>query len=200
MPLALGVALPPVRPGCGTTVTLNPSPDPEAPVPKIEVVIKDAIQRGARRQIRLVATPLRRDVRRLRRIVAGLRKDLTALRATAAQWARMAAHTPWTATVSDEAVKAARLSPRLIQKLRARLGLSQTALARLVGVTGTAVVQWEQGRASPSGDRRKAVVALRKFGRREVTRLLAQIPSPAAKRRRRRRKGQRRARRRGSQD
>ena len=166
-------------------------------MPKIELAIKDAIQRGARRQIRLVATPLRREVRRLRHTVAGLRKELIALQETAAQWERVAEQTSWSSTVSDEAVMAARLSPRLIQKLRARLGLSQTALAKLAGVSGAAVVQWEQGHASPSGERRKALVALRKLGRREVKRLLARMPTPAAKRRARPRKGRRRARRRG---
>lgn len=166
-------------------------------MPKIEMAIKDAIQRGARRQIRLVATPLRREVRRLRHTVAGMRRELTALRATAAQWERVTEQTPWSSTVSDEAVKAARLSPRLIQRLRARLGLSQTALAKLAGVSGAAVVQWERGRASPSGDRRKAVVGLRKVGRREVKRLLARMPAPATKRRPRPRRGRRTARRRG---
>jgi DNA-binding transcriptional regulator YiaG len=162
----------------------------------MEMAIKDAIQRGARREIRLVATPLRREVRRLRHTVAGLRKELIALRATAAQWERVAAQTPWSSMVSDEAVKAARLSPRLIQKLRARLGLSQSALAKLTGVSGAAVLQWEQGRAAPSGDRRKAVVALRTLGRRGVKRLLARMPTPAAKRESRPRKRRSRARRR----
>jgi DNA-binding transcriptional regulator YiaG len=129
--------------------------------------------------------------------VAGLRRELIAVRATAAQWERVAEQTPWASTVSDEAVKAARLSPGLIKKLRARLGLSQTALAKLAGVSAAAVVQWERGRAAPSGDRRKAVVALRKFGRREVRRLLARMPTPTAKRGPRRRKGKPKARRRG---
>ena len=102
-------------------------------MPKIEIAIKDAIRRGAGRQIRQATTPLRREVRRLRRIVASLRKDLIALKATAILWERSAQQTPWSATVSEEAAKAARLSPRLIQKLRARLGVSQAALGRLVG-------------------------------------------------------------------
>lgn len=150
-------------------------------MPKIEHAIKEAIRRGARRELRRVATPLRGEVWRLRQTVAQLRTDLARLRATAADWARMAQQTPWFATVSDEAVKAARLSPRLIRTLRARLGLTQAALARLVGVSGTAVVQWERGRSSPSGQNRKGLVALRGLGRREVTRLLAQRPTPRAK-------------------
>jgi len=148
-------------------------------MPKIEAAIKEAIDRGARRRIRQVATPLRREVRRLRQLVAGFRKDLAGLKATAAQWERTADQRPWTATVSDEAAKAARLSGRLIQKLRTRLGLSQAALGRLGGASGTAVVEWESGRDKPSGERRKAIVAARGLGRREVKRLLDRMPKPA---------------------
>jgi DNA-binding transcriptional regulator YiaG len=170
-------------------------------VPKIEMAIKDAIQRGARRQIHLVATPLRREVRRLRHTVAGLRTELIALRETAAQWKRVAEQTPWSSTVSDETVKAARLSPRLIQKLRARLGLSQSALAKLAGVSGAAVVQWEQGRATPAGKNRAALVGLRRVGRRQAKRLLASAAAERPKARasaasRRRRARPRRTRRR----
>ena len=154
-------------------------------MPQIEAAIKDAIDRRARQHIRQVATPLRREVRRLRQLVAGFRKDLAALKATAVQWERLAGKTPWTATVSDEAATAARLSARLIRTLRTRLGLSQAALGRLVGVTGAAVIAWERGRAKPSGDRRKAVVALRGLGRREVKRLLDRIPKPAVEQGRR---------------
>src|SRR5436309_3025020 len=150
-------------------------------MPKIELAIKAAIDRGARRHIRQVATPMRREVRRLRHLVAGLRRDVTGLKTTAAQWERMADRRPWTAAVSDEAAKAARLSARLIRKLRTRLGLSQAALGRLVGVTGAAVVEWERGRARPSGERRKAVVALGGLGRRDVKRLLERMPKPTGK-------------------
>src|SRR5438132_11711736 len=107
-------------------------------MPKIEVAIKEAIDRGARRHVRRVATPMRREVRRLRQLVAGLRKDVTALKATAAQWERMADQRSWTAAVSDEAAKAARLSARLIRTLRTRLGLSRADLRRLGGTTGAA--------------------------------------------------------------
>ena len=98
--------------------------------------------------------------------------------------------------MSDEAAKAARLSARLIRKLRTRLGLSQAALGRLVGVTNAAVVAWERGRAKPSRERRKAVVALRGLGRRDVKRLLARMPKPAPKGGPQARKARRRTRRR----
>jgi DNA-binding transcriptional regulator YiaG len=157
-------------------------------VAKIELAIKDAIHRGARRQLRLVTVPLRREVRRLRRMVSALRRDVTALKDVASTWERAARATPWTAQVSEEAVKAARLSAGLIKKLRTRLGLSQAALARLAGVSPGAVVHWERGGVMPSGERRRALVGLRKLGRREVKRLLATTPAGERARKPRRRR------------
>jgi len=157
-------------------------------VAKIELAIKDAIHRGARRQLRLVTVPLRREVRRLRRMVSGLRRDVAALKDVASTWERAARATPWTAQVSEEAVKAARLSAGLIKKLRTRLGLSQAALARLAGVSPGAVVHWERGGVVPSGERRRALVGLRKLGRREVKRLLATMPAGEGARKPRRRR------------
>src|SRR5713101_5374526 len=77
------------------------------------------------------------------------------------------------ASVSESEAKAARLSPRLVQSLRKRLGLSQMALARLVGVSAPAVAHWEAGNSSPKGQNRAALVGLRKVGKREVRELLA---------------------------
>jgi len=148
-------------------------------VPKIEQAIKDAIHRGARRQIRLLATPLRREVRRLRRAVAQFRRDLGPLREVARRWQGTQGERAWTSPVTEEEAKAARLSPRLIRALRTRLGVSQAKLARLVGVSAVAVAQWETGRAVPSGKNRPTVVALRRLGRRDVKRLLAEMPTPA---------------------
>ena len=73
----------------------------------------------------------------------------------------------------DAEVEKARFSPRLVKTLRTRLDLSQADLAKLVGVSSSAVATWEQGRSRPTGARRAAIVALRKLGRRDVKRMLA---------------------------
>ena len=64
------------------------------------------------------------------------------------------------------------MSPDLIKKLRARLGITQAELAVLVGVTGPAVAQWEGGTSEPRGENRAIVVGLRQLGRRDVQVLL----------------------------
>lgn len=142
---------------------------------RIDVVIKDAIARGARRQVRRAVLPLRRDLRRLRLALRELRAHVTALRDVAARWEASPASRAWEPSVSEAEARAARLSPRLIRKLRARLGLSQAAVARLVGVSPAAVVQWEQGKATPTGRNRARLVGLRRLGRRQARRLLATL-------------------------
>jgi DNA-binding transcriptional regulator YiaG len=165
---------------------------------KIEMAIRDAIARGARKHVRGAATPLRRDVRRLRQAVRELRAQLAALREVAARWTASQAGRGWQPSVSEEEARGARLSPSLIRKLRKRLALTQAAVARLVGVSAAAVVQWEQGRATPAGKNRAALVGLRRIGRREAKRLLASVPSkPRGSRRKaapRKRRRQRRRR------
>ena len=162
---------------------------------KLEAIIKESIARGARRQIRVAVMPLRREVARLRRRVAELQSTLTTMQRSAAGWRRILEAAPPVPPVSDEEVKSARLSPRLIQSLRKRLGLTQTALARLVGVSAPAVAHWEAGDSTPTGQNRAAVVGLRKVGKRDVKELLARraketMParSPARKRSRKRRR------------
>ena len=161
---------------------------------KIETAIRDAIARGARKQIRRTATTLRRDVRRLRHAIRELRAQVATLRETAARWEESHASRGWQPAVSEAEARSARLSPGLVRKLRQRLGMSQAAVARLVGVSAAAVVQWEQGRATPSGKNRAALVGLRRIGRRQAKRLLASVGPTRAPSRRRRAPGRRRAR------
>lgn len=149
---------------------------------KLETVIKEAIARGARRQVRVVVTPLRREVVRLRKKVTDLQATVTTLRRNAVGWKRLMEASPAIPQVSEEDAKAARLSPRLIESLRQRLGLSQTALARLVGVSATAVAHWVAGDSTPSGQNRVHLVALRRMGKREVKELLARRVKETASR------------------
>jgi transcriptional regulator with XRE-family HTH domain len=101
---------------------------------------------------------------------------------------------------APEEMKKARFSPRLIRLLRKRLGITQRELAALAGVTVGAIYQWEQGLFEPRDDKKGALVALRKLGRREVKRLLAEkkIPPLTAKKAPARRASRRRRKRRAS--
>ena len=141
-----------------------------------------AISRGIRRQVLVLVLPLRREVFRLRRRVGELQSTLKTLRRSAAGWKRLMDAAPTVPHVSEEEAKAARLSPRLVQSLRRRLGLSQMALARLTGVSAPAVGHWEAGESTPTGRNRVTLVALRKVRRREVHPsfpIISRLPGPA---------------------
>jgi len=159
-------------------------------VPKLEQVLKSEIIRLARKQIRAACGPLARDVRELKRRVSQLSKTVVALdKMRAALEARKAAEGT-KLEAPEEKVKAARLSPLLIKKLRTRLGISQGQLASLIGVSGPAVAHWEQGKSRPQGQNRAALVALRGIGKRQVKRMLSKesiglqlklFPQPSAR-------------------
>jgi DNA-binding transcriptional regulator YiaG len=169
----------------------------ESRVSKIDAAIREAVVRGARREVREQVTRLRREVRRLRHGFGELRRDAAALKNTAALWQRMVRSTAPSPELSERELRAARLSPGLIRKLRARLGVSQAALARLAGVSPATVVGWERGRSRPTDANRRRLIGLRKLGRREARRLLAAMPSTRSaepRRRARRRAASRRRR------
>jgi len=149
-------------------------------VGKVEEVVRAEIIRLAKKQLRAVCGPLSREVWALRRRVSQLAKTVAALDKLRAELeAKRAAEGP-KLEAPEESVKSARLSPRLIKKLRARLGLSQGQLARILGVTGPAVAHWEQGKSRPKGRNRAALVALRSVGRRAVKAMLAEKASEPA--------------------
>jgi len=143
-------------------------------MPKIEQVLKTEIIRLAKKQIRAACGPLARDVRELKRRVSQLSKTVVALDKMRAELEAKRAAEGTKLEALEEKVKAARLSPLLIKKLRKRLGISQAQLASLVGVSSPAVAFWEQGRSRPQGQNRAALVALRGVGRREVKRMLGE--------------------------
>jgi DNA-binding transcriptional regulator YiaG len=141
---------------------------------KMEQTIKSEIIRLAKKQLRATCVPLARDVRRLKRLVRELSKTVRPLKTLGAELEAQRAAEMAELQAAPEEVKAARISPRLIKKLRSKLAISQGELAILVGVSPGAVAFWEQGNARPREQTKAALVALRKLGRRDVKKLLAE--------------------------
>jgi DNA-binding transcriptional regulator YiaG len=75
---------------------------------------------------------------------------------------------------SPEEVKASRFTPERIRRLRMKLGISQRELGVLVGATIGAVLSWEKGKFRPRGEKKVALVALRKVRKRDVKKMLAE--------------------------
>ena len=139
---------------------------------KLEGIFRSEIARLSKREMRKVTLPIARDVRSLKTAISPLRKTVAALERLAARLESERRSEKTHLAAAPEEVKASRFSPRLIRALRQRLGVTQRDLALLTGVTVGAVYQWEKGISDPRDDKKAALVALRKMGRRDVRRLL----------------------------
>ena len=157
---------------------------------KLESALKAEIVRLARKEAKATSRPVSQEVVRLKKTVAELRRTINQLRKDEPGSAPRPSGVPGLATASADEMRKARFSPGLIQKLRKRLGITQSELATLLGVTPGAVAFWEQGRSRPRETHQSKIVTLRKLGKRDVGRLLTQgmAPGKAASRKRRSRK------------
>jgi len=139
---------------------------------KLESAIKSEIERLAKREIRSTFIPLRREVRAMRLRLSGLSKNFSVLdRLSKEQMEKMPKKG---LEASPEEVKASRLTPGRIRRLRNKLGISQRELGILTGSSLGAVLSWEKGKFRPKGEKKLALVGLRKLRKREVKRILAE--------------------------
>jgi len=139
---------------------------------KIEGVIKAEIMRLAKREVRSVFRPLKREVWQMRTKLSGLSKGIASLNRMAKELHLDEGKPKLEAT--PEEVKASRLSPERISSLRRKLGISQRELGILIGASIGAILSWEKGKFRPKGEKKAALVALRELKKREVKKLLAQ--------------------------
>ena len=148
-------------------------------MPDIAKVLKDEIQRLSRREIKAATTSLRKDNAALKHSVADLKRRLSQLESINKKLvAKAEASQPKaSAKVDADEVKSARITAKMIRSIRDRLGLSQDNFAKLVGVSGQAVYQWERkaGRLDFRGDAKRVIVAVRKMTKDEAKLRLAEL-------------------------
>ena len=152
-------------------------------MPNIGLVLKQEISRLARKEIKGAIAPFRKDnaglkrtVAELKRRVAGLERDNKRLQKTASAQAAVDAE------VKPEAVERARISAQTIRTLRNKLGLTQVELAKLLGVSGQTIYQWESkdGPLTLRSAPKAAIIAARGLGAREARAQLEKIDAQKA--------------------
>ena len=141
---------------------------------KIESTIKSEIERLAKHEVKVVFRPLRKEVWGIRLKLSNILKAFTPMNRLAKEIAESKAKEPKLAA-SPEEVKASRFTPERIRRLREKLGISQRELGILVGATIGAVLSWEKGKFKPQGEKKAALVALRKVKKRDVKKVLAEM-------------------------
>ena len=159
---------------------------------KLESTIKSEIQRLAKREIRATFLPLRREVRAMRLKLSNLSKGVLSLNRMTKELRLEEAKPRLEAT--PEEVKASRLTPERIRGLRKKLGISMRELGVLTGSSLSSILSWEKGKFKPRGDKKGALVGLRKMRKRDVRKLLEEKaavlekPKPRTKPKRRARR------------
>jgi DNA-binding transcriptional regulator YiaG len=139
---------------------------------KIEGIIKSEIMRLAKREVRAVFRPLKREVWQMRTKLSNLSRGIASLDRMAKELHLEESKPKLEATPGE--IKASRLTPERIQGLRKKLGISQRELGILIGASTGAVLSWEKGKFRPMEKKKAALIAVRKLKKREVKKLLAQ--------------------------
>ena len=156
-------------------------------MPNIETIIKAEITRLAKKEANQAFSPLAGEVRSMKKKLSDLSKKFAPLEKWTRDKMRQTEEKKAQLKAPADEVKKSRLSPRWIRNLRQKLGLSQNKLAILVGASLGTVAMWEKGNFSPRKDKKAALIALRKLGKREVKKVLekkkAEIEEKKPKRR-----------------
>lgn len=148
-------------------------------MPNIAKVLREEIQRLAKRQVRAELRPVRRDTVRLKKNVAELRRQMAALTRTSRDLVKKVTPVVAIKEIEQATEKAAKLRPtsKSLKKLRARLGLTQAQFGKLLGVSGQAVVQWgsREGRIRIRKTTLSALAGIQTIGKRDAWRRLEEM-------------------------
>lgn len=140
-------------------------------MPNVAVVLREEIQRLARKEVRAAVTPLKKHRADDRRAIAALKRHVAALERKVARLEKRskgARAEPEAASTGPEI----RFSPKWVANDRDRLGLSAKDYGQLVGVTGLTIYNWEKGKSRPRAKQLVAWARVRKMGKREAFREL----------------------------
>ena len=138
----------------------------------LQSVLRQEIQRLARREVRSELEATRRAVAQHRREIAELRRRNTALERAVSYLQSRETERLKAGPSDPEPPKGTRFSFRSLKAQRRKSGLSQEDYASLVGVSSSTIYNWESGSTKPNGKHLATLVTLRGIGKREATKRL----------------------------
>lgn len=159
-------------------------------MPDVAKVLKEEIQRIAKKEVKAATTGLHKDTVQLKRTAADLKRRVAKLErdnrrlVAGAERNRQAA----IETTGDEVGKA-RITAKAIRTTRAKLGLSQAEFAKLLDVNPQTVYQWEhkEGRLTFRGTVKSRIVEARKLTPVDAQKRIEAVKKVPEKRKRRKR-------------
>lgn len=144
---------------------------------------KAEVIRLARHEAKAAVTPVRKPSVAARRAIADLKRRVALLEKENKRLAALMGKIPQPEPVAAPAGPRSWISGKGVRSLRQKLGLSQEAFAKLVGVSPQGVYQWERksGMLRMRDATKAAVMAVRGLGAREAKAKLAEMAKPKAK-------------------
>lgn len=138
-------------------------------MPNIGNVLKSEIARICRRELRGEVAGLRKTSANYRREIASLKRQVADLRKEVGSVRKIAKK-----GVAEPAASKTnyRFQAKGLRTLRARLGLSSEAFAKLVGVSAQSIYNWEHGRAVPRAQQLAALAKVRGMSKRAASEAL----------------------------
>lgn len=144
-------------------------------MPNLATVLKEEIQRLARKEVRSETAVLKRQSAQFRRDIASLKRENDELKRTVAFLKKRETKRLPRQTVKVEEGKQVRFSPKWLRSHREKLGLSAADYALLIDVSPLSVYNWEAGKTQPRRKQVEALAAIRTLGKREALQRLDMI-------------------------
>ena len=138
----------------------------------LQSVLRQEIQRLARREVRSGLEATKKAVAQHRREIADLKHRNTALERTVSYLQSRETKRLKAGPSQAEPPLGTRFSFRSLKAQRRKSGLSQEGYASLVGVSSSTIYNWESGSTKPNGKHLATLVTLRGIGKREATKRL----------------------------
>jgi len=150
-------------------------------MPNLAALLKEAITRLSRREVRRQLGGMKKASAQYRRHIAALRRQIGSLERQVGVLRKRAppgTSDPATATDATET----RFAAKGLRSHRARLGLSAQEYGRLAGVSAQTIYSWERRKSVPRAQQRASLAAVRALGKREARTRLEALSSRGGKR------------------
>ena len=144
-------------------------------VPNIATVLKAEISRVARKDARAESQPLKKASAQHRTDIAALKRRVLALEKQMGRLLK-SRKVPVPAAPAETPRGGLRFSAKGLVTQRRRLGLTAASAAKLLNVSAQSIYKWEDGKTRPRASQLPAIASLRKMGKQEAAKLLADLP------------------------
>lgn len=134
-------------------------------------VLKDEIQRIARREVKQSTEKLRKDTIALKRLVNEQKRKIVVLENRSRRSAAQRVPIGRPAAAGEKPAPGMRVTAKALKSLRSRLDISQQELAKLIGASTQSVSNWETstGRLQVRKDSaREALAAVKRMKKKDV--------------------------------